>query len=205
MKILIIEDDIIFAKHLQEKLNYHCDIVVDFSNISSYYNSNYDLVLLDEGLPNLQGSSLITDYVKSGTKVIMITSNTNNNLEYQALYLGAEDFISKPISFEVLSLKIQKLFKPKDTLVYKNLSLSAANLTINQTTKLTKNEFIILNYLIKNQGKIISKKEVLGILWDNDQYVEMTALNMALMRLRKKLDIYLIEIITIKNKGIILK
>lgn len=205
MKILIIEDDMIFAKHLQEKLNYHCDIVVDFSNISTYYNMDYDLVLLDDGLPNLQGNSLITDFIKGGAKVIMITSNTNNNLEYQALYLGAEDFIAKPISFEVLSLKIQKLFKPQDAQIYKNIALSSVNLTVNQTTKLTKNEFIILSYLIKNQGKVISKKEVLGILWDNDQYVEMTALNMALMRLRKKLDIYLIEIVTIKNKGIILK
>lgn len=201
-KILIVDDDILFSKTMQNNIYTKSDIIKNFIAILDLDLSKYKIILLDQNLPNILGTDLIK-YFKSKDKiVIMITSSDSDEL--LSYKLGCDDYITKPISFEILNIKLKKHLKEINIVCYKDISL--ANFKINETIKLSKNEYLLLSYLIENNNKIIDKKTLIKLLWDNEEYILDTAFNTALMRLRKKLaSITDVTITTIKNKGVILK
>lgn len=109
--------------------------------------------------------------------------------------LEADDYITKPYSPTILLLRIQNIFKRLDNstevLKYKDLEVSPSRGTLsgnNKELELTKNEMLIFQHLLNNQNRIVSRDELMTILWNNEEYINDNALTVNISRLRSKLE-----------------
>lgn len=199
-KIMIIEDDAIISKELYELLvnaGYEALILKDFSNAKEeILKSNIDLILLDINIPYQNGEQLLKEIRKeSNIPVIMVTSRANETDEILSISYGADDYITKPYSPTILLLRIQNIFKRLDNntevLKYKDLEVSISRGTLsgsNKELELTKNEMLIFQHLLNNQNRIVSRDELMTILWNNEEYINDNALTVNISRLRSKLE-----------------
>ena len=212
-KILIIEDDKSISKELYNLLihsGYETEILEDFSNSKEEaLKSRADLILLDINIPELNGELLLKEIRKeSDVPVIMVTSKTSEVDEVLSISYGADDFITKPYSPAVLLLRIQNIFKrmePKgDKLKYNDLDVSLSKGIISngkEEIRLTKNEMIIFSYLLNNQGKIVTRDDLMTDLWNNEEYINDNALTVNISRLRNKLSMFGYESAIETRKG----
>ena len=199
-KIMIIEDDTIISKELYELLvnaGYEALILKDFLNAKEeILKSNIDLILLDINIPYQNGEQLLKEIRKeSNVPVIMVTSRANETDEILSISYGADDYITKPYSPTILLLRIQNIFKRLDNstevLKYKDLEVSISRGTLsgsNKELELTKNEMLIFQHLLNNQNRIVSRDELMTILWNNEEYINDNALTVNISRLRSKLE-----------------
>ena len=199
-KIMIIEDDTIISKELYELLvnaGYEALILKEFSNAKDeILKSNIDLILLDINIPYQNGEQLLKEIRKeSNIPVIMVTSRANETDEILSISYGADDYITKPCSPTILLLRIQNIFKRLDNstevLKYKDLEVSLSRGTLsgnNKELELTKNEMLIFQHLLNNQNRIVSRDELMTILWNNEEYINDNALTVNISRLRSKLE-----------------
>lgn len=197
---MIIEDDTIISKELYELLvngGYEALILKDFSNAKEeILKSNIDLILLDINIPYQNGEQLLKEIRKeSNIPVIMVTSRANETDEILSISYGADDYITKPYSPTILLLRIQNIFKRLDNstevLKYKDLEVSISRGTLsgsNKELELTKNEMLIFQHLLNNQNRIVSRDELMTILWNNEEYINDNALTVNISRLRSKLE-----------------
>lgn len=212
MKILIIEDEKIIREELQELLlknGYEVFLLTDFTNVLPIDPDKYDLILLDINLPNLNGEFLLKEIRKtSNIPIIMLTSRVDEMDEVLSITNGADDYITKPYNPIILLLRIQNIFKRINSnlnyLKYKNILFDLKSGVIkkdNLKVELTKNEMIIFNYLLTNKNKIISRDELMTILWNNDEYINDNSLTVNISRLRKKLDDLQSDVVIETRKG----
>ena len=199
-KIMIIEDDTIISKELYELLvnaGYEALILKDFSNAKEeILKSNIDLILLDINIPYQNGEQLLKEIRKeSNIPVIMVTSRANETDEILSISYGVDDHITKPYSPTILLLRIQNIFKRLDNITevlkYKDLEVSISRgslLDNNKELELTKNEMLIFQHLLNNQNRIVSRDELMTILWNNEEYINDNALTVNISRLRSKLE-----------------
>lgn len=199
-KIMIIEDDAIISKELYELLvnaGYEALILKDFSNAKEeILKSNIDLILLDINIPYQNGEQLLKEIRKeTNIPVIMVTSRANETDEILSISYGADDYITKPYSPTILLLRIQNIFKRLDNstevLKYKDLEVSPSRGILSSNNKeleLTKNEMLIFQHLLNNQNRIVSRDELMTILWNNEEYINDNALTVNISRLRSKLE-----------------
>lgn len=199
-KIMIIEDDTIISKELYELLvnaGYEALILKDFSNAKEeILKSNIDLILLDINIPYQNGEQLLKEIRKeSNIPVIMVTSRASETDEILSISYGADDYITKPYSPTILLLRIQNIFKRLDNstevLKYKDLEVSISRGTLsgnNKELELTKNEMLIFQHLLNNQNRIVSRDELMTILWNNEEYINDNVLTVNISRLRSKLE-----------------
>lgn len=197
---MIIEDDTIISKELYELLvngGYEALILKDFSNAKEeILKSNIDLILLDINIPYQNGEQLLKEIRKeSNIPVIMVTSRASETDEILSISYGADDYITKPYSPTILLLRIQNIFKRLDNstevLKYKDLEVSISRGTLsgnNKELELTKNEMLIFQHLLNNQNRIVSRDELMTILWNNEEYINDNALTVNISRLRSKLE-----------------
>ena len=199
-KIMIIEDDTIISKELYELLvnaGYEALILKDFSNAKEeILKSNIDLILLDINIPYQNGEQLLKEIRKeSDIPVIMATSRASETDEILSISYGADDYITKPYNPTILLLRIQNIFKRLDNITevlkYKDLEVSISRgslLDNNKELELTKNEMLIFQHLLNNQNRIVSRDELMTILWNNEEYINDNALTVNISRLRSKLE-----------------
>ena len=199
-KIMIIEDDTIISKELYELLvnaGYNVVILKDFANAKEeVLKSNIDLILLDINIPYQNGEQLLKELRKcSNIPVIMVTSRNAETDEILSISYGADDYITKPYNPTILLLRIQNIFKRLDStsevLKYKDLEVSLSRGTLsanNKELELTKNEMLIFQHLLNNQNRIVSRDELMTILWNNEEYINDNALTVNISRLRSKLE-----------------
>lgn len=197
---MIIEDDTIISKELYELLvnaGYEALILKDFSNAKEeILKSNIDLILLDINIPYQNGEQLLKEIRKeTNIPVIMVTSRANETDEILSISYGADDYITKPYSPTILLLRIQNIFKRLDNstevLKYKDLEVSPSRGILsgnNKELELTKNEMLIFQHLLNNQNRIVSRDELMTILWNNEEYINDNALTVNISRLRSKLE-----------------
>lgn len=202
-KILIIEDDITIAETLAGHLRqwgFDALYITDFRNImESFIQFGPQLVLLDISLPFFNGYHWCSQIRQnSRTPIIFISSAGDNMNIIMAMNMGADDFIAKPFELSVITAKIQALIRR--TYDFQGqvhlLQHKKAILNLNDTTltyegskiELTKNDFRILQILMENAGKVISRDQVMNRLWENDSFIDDNTLTVNMTRLRKKLE-----------------
>lgn len=193
MRVLIIEDNERYRNKLigdLQSLNYEVVAPVTFTGLAGYDYTTFQLVILDVGLPQIDGRNLIK-VIKRGSSaaVIMLTSSSSGEIEYESLKLGADDYIVKPHYLPVLELKIDSLINNQ----LKQLEIcghyvNPQNLKVDERIKLTAKEYKILVAIYKHQDHLVSKDQLLRDLWESDYFVEEGALYTLIYRLRKKLD-----------------
>lgn len=217
-QIMIVEDDITIRDELYNLLinaGYNAVILKDFTNSKEeILRSNSDLILLDINIPFINGELLLKEIRKeSNIPVIMVTSRVNETDEVLSIANGADDYITKPYNPTILLLRIQNIFKRLETkldvIKYGELSIDINRGIIfknNLKEELTKNEMLIFSYMLNNIGKLITRDELMTILWNNEEYINDNALTVNISRLRGKLSIfgYGNKIETKKGQGYIL-
>lgn len=201
MRILLIEDDLKLKKYISEYLkayDYNVDTVENFDDVMGYITKiNPDLIILDINLPKFDGFyflKLIRKLYK--IPVIILSARSDEGEQIRGMELGADDYVTKPFSIGILLAKINALLRRvKD---YNEEEIEVGELTLinnsmklkykNQIIELTKNEYRILNILIKNIEKVVSREELLEALWDDSNFIEDSTLTVNMTRVKKKLS-----------------
>lgn len=202
-KILLVEDDEIISKSIMQHLeNWDFEVITarDFKNITNEFTEcNAHIVLLDLILPFYDGFYWCKEIRKiSNVPIVFISSASDNMNIVMAVNMGGDDFISKPFNVSVLLAKIQAILRRTydmsssiSILEHKGIILNLNDFTLSYRDKsieLTKNEFRILETLLVNKGKIVSRDTLMMKLWQDDNYVEENTLTVNVTRLRKKLE-----------------
>lgn len=202
-KILLVEDDEIISKSIMQHLeNWDFEVITarDFRNITNEFNEcNAHIVLLDLILPFYDGFYWCKEIRKiSNVPIVFLSSASDNMNIVMAVNMGGDDFISKPFNVSVLLAKIQAILRRTydmpngiSILEHKGIILNLNDFTLSYRDKsieLTKNEFRILETLLVNKGKIVSRDTLMMKLWQVDNYVEENTLTVNVTRLRKKLE-----------------
>lgn len=216
-KIFMVEDDEIIARSIREHLqawNYDVCCVEDFSNVvAEFVRFDPQLVLMDITLPFFNGYHWCSEIRKiSKVPIIFLSSAADNMNIVMAVNMGADDFIPKPFDLEVLTVKIQAMLRRSYDFAGTGSMLEhkGAILNLNETTltyqeqkiELTKNEFRILEILMENKEKVVSRETLMTKLWESDNYVDENTLSVNVNRLRKKLEALGLEEFILTKKGI---
>ena len=177
-----------------------CLCVRDFQNILPVF-VEYDphMVLMDIMLPFFNGYHWCSEIRRiSNVPVVFISSASDNMNIVMAMNMGGDDFIPKPVDLQVMTAKIQAVLRRTYDMAGKVpvLEHRGAVLNLNSTVltyqgeriELTKNEFRILQTLMENKGKVVSRDTLMTRLWQMDSYVEENTLTVNVTRLRKKLE-----------------
>ena len=202
-RIFIVEDDQVMASTIREQMKaWGNDAVVvsDFKNVVAEF-VEYDphLVLMDVMLPFFNGYHWCTEIRKISNVPVMFLSSASDNMNIvMAMNMGGDDFISKPVDLDVMMAKVSAMLRRTYDLGNQIpvLEHQGAILNLNDTSltygehrlELTKNEFRILQTLMEQKGKVVSRDTLMTRLWQMDCYGEENTLTVNVTRLRKKLD-----------------
>lgn len=201
-KIAVVEDDKVLRQALDSLLKengYGTFCLEKFDRTEEeILRAEPDLVLLDILLSGANGQEILRNLrQKSQIPVIMVTSREGEMDQILAMSYGADDYITKPYNPTLLLLKIEALFRriqpgaPQEEVEYRGILLNLLRSTMTYQGKervLSKKEFSILYYLIKNQGRIVSRDELMDYLWDCNDFIDDNTLTVNINRLRKKLE-----------------
>lgn len=157
------------------------------------------LVLLDIVLPFYNGFYWCQEIRKLSNVPIIFLSSANDNMNIvMAMNMGGDEFIEKPFDLGVVTAKIQAVLRRVYSLQgavnimdYQGLLLNLGDATVTfqgEKLELTKNEFRILQILMENAEKIVSRDEIIARLWESDEFIDDNTLTVNVARLRKKLE-----------------
>ena len=202
-KIFLVEDDFSLAdavKSLLESYGSEVTAVKNFRNVTAEFSdANPHLVLMDIKLPFKDGYFWTSEIRKISSVPIVFLSSASDNMNIiMAINMGADDFIPKPVDAMVLNAKVNAILRRtyeitsnSQTVDFYGATLHLSDYTVTyngERTELTKNEFRILQMLLDNRGKIVSRDALMRHLWQNDIYVEENTLTVNMSRLRRKLE-----------------
>lgn len=202
-KILIVEDDETISEIMMEHLikwNYDVRKVKNFKDVMTEF-AEYEphIVIMDIGLPFYNGYHWCT-MIRNVSKVpvIFVSSMSDNMNIVMAMNMGADDFIEKPFDLNVMTAKVQAMLRrtysfteSTNIIEYNGVILNINNqiVTYNETNcELTKNEFKIIQILMENNGKCISRDAIIERLWEKESFIDDNTLTVNVTRLRKKLS-----------------
>ena len=214
-KILVVEDDLDIQELLQNFLQesgYDITVANDgLEAINIFSDDDFDLILLDILLPKIDGFS-VCEFIrkKSQIPIIILTALNGEKEQIKGLDLQVDDYITKPFSMPVLVRKIaavlRRTSKTSDqehkTISYDNLILDFDDYTASVngiSYELTQREFEVLRELLLNQGRILTRPNLLNKLWKYDFYGDERVIDTHIKNLRKKLNITFIQ--TIRGVG----
>ena len=202
-KIMIVEDDGNMANAMRTQLTawgYEVYCVQNFQKVTEeFLTEEPQLVLLDIMLPFFNGYHWCSEIRKHSNVPILFISSASDNMNIiMAMNMGGDDFIAKPFDLNVLSAKVQAILRRTydlagtiPVLEHKGAILNLNDMTLHyegQSLNLTRNEFRILQTLLEQKGKVVSRNTLMTRLWEIDSYVEENTLTVNINRLRKKLD-----------------
>ena len=202
-KILLVEDDEVIrqqVKKILEQWGYEVVLVEDFMEVLSIFvKEEPQLVLMDIGLPLFNGYHWCMQIRNiSKVPVIFMSSMSDNMNIVMAINMGGDDFIVKPFDINVLIAKVQAMlrrtysFAESTNIIEHNgciLNMNDQTFTYNgKRMELTKNEYRILQSLLENIGKVVSRDNIMMKLWESDDFIDDNTLTVNVTRLRKKLE-----------------
>ena len=204
MKILIVEDEPKVAAFLEEGLTgqgFTVEVATDgATGESKFFNHHYDLVLLDIVLPDISGNKLCLKIRQNNPNVpiLMLTALASLQNKLDSFNSGADDYLVKPFEFQELLARINALRKRS---VHENPSINSIRsgdilLDLdkkvvkreNKITSLSSKEFSLLELLMRNQGKVLSRNEIAERIWDVTFDTGTNIVDVYINMLRKKID-----------------
>jgi DNA-binding response OmpR family regulator len=216
MKILIVEDEVKLNKGLKlglERKGFAVDSAHDGEEGERLAKWNdYDLIILDVMMPKRDGIEVCFNLRKAGKKmpIIMLTAKDAIEDKVVGLEMGADDYLGKPFSFDELIARIRSLLRrpaltAEDTYTIDGLTLDTRSqkVTINDKELcLTLREYGLLEYLMRNQEKVLTRDDLLEHVWDRNHDTLSNVVDVHIKNLRKKLPKKYAQLIeTIRGKG----
>ncbi|MEO6761565.1 MAG: response regulator transcription factor [Candidatus Saccharimonadales bacterium] len=202
MRILIVEDEHRIAHAVKEGLEqetYAVDVCYDGQEgYLAASSEDYDLVILDVMMPRMDGIEVLRKLREEGnhTPVLLLTAKDQSRDIAHGLNSGADDYLAKPFAFEVLLARVRALLRrPHDVLgevlVAGDLSLDSINHVVKRTDRnilLSGKEYAVLEYLLRNRGKVLSKHNIMAHVWDFDADILPNNVEVFIAYLRAKID-----------------
>ena len=218
MRLLIVEDDVVIAHGLMRALQheYAVDHVADGKQaLRAIQDGVYDLVILDLGLPGMEGTDILHQIRQRGlgVAVLILTARDDITTRVESLDLGADDFLTKPFHLEELEARVRALIRRSK--LGSNLPLQCANLTLDVANKLASHgdellnlsarELHLLETLMLRMRKIVTKEQIMESLCNWDETLGDNAIEVYVHRLRKKIEPSGARIRTIRGLGYMLE
>lgn len=201
-RILIIEDD----KNLNNGVAFALkkegyEVISAYSKLEGereILNNKIDFLLLDINLPDGSGLEFCKEFrMKIDFPIVFFTANDTEEDMVKGFEVGADDYLAKPFSSEVLKCKVNAILKRnnkinKNKFEYKDLIIDFDRMIAfkkDEEVNLTATEYKLLEVLVKNKGKVITKEMLLDRVWDiNGNFVDENTLSVNIRRLRKKIE-----------------
>ncbi len=204
MNVLIVEDERSLSHEMEIYLtrqNFNCDVAFNGkSGTDKVLTNSYDFVLLDLGLPDMDGLDLLKDARKKGSEAAFIVLTARGEVEdkIKGLDLGADDYIPKPFSLAELHSRMQAILRRKhglksNTMTVADFDIDISNRTVQckaQTINLTKKEFDLFHYLSLHKNRVLTRTQLTEHIWGDvleDDY-ESNYIDVHVKNLRKKLS-----------------
>jgi len=213
MRVLVIEDEATLSKTLFDKLvthNYQADIAESHDDARYYLGiRNYDLVLLGWNKAS-QSIDLIADIKKEApkTSVIVLSPLQDKESEITALRAGADDFIRKPLDYDILFVRIEaKLrFGVSNIIEIEELTINPEEEKIiyqGEEIELKGKPFEVLTHLAIHKDQIVSKEQLLDAIWEEPELVTPNVIEVAINQIRQKMDkpLNITTIETVRRRG----
>jgi DNA-binding response OmpR family regulator len=217
MRILLVEDEqqlIDFLKVSLEAEGFAVDTSTDGEKgLFQAQTNEYDLIILDYILPKLDGRQICQKIREEGktTPIIMLTVKSEISSKVDLLELGVDDYLTKPYSFTELLARIKAVLRRPHTIISQTLQLDDLILDPEKYTikrgdndiYLTRKEFALLEFLMRNVGKVLTRAVIMEHVWDMNADPFSNTIESHIMNLRKKIDRnYKTKLLhTIPNRG----
>lgn len=206
MRILLVEDEISLANEIWDFLKSE-NHLVDYSDTIASASENlatnsYDFVLLDLGLPDGNGLTLLKDVSKyqKTASVIILTARSEINDKIIGFESGADDYLSKPFSFLELKARMQAILRRKSGWNKDVIQIGGFEISLNNNVvahegkeiKLTKKEYILLQFMVINKNRILNRFQLAEHLWGDhlDDEYQSNYIDVHVKNLRKKLGMH---------------
>lgn len=202
-KVLIVEDDPVIAKSVADHLmtwQMQVRCAKDFEKIDEEATDfQPDIIIMDIKLPYYNGFYWCSQIRKNSRVPIVFLSSADDNMNIvMAMNMGGDEFIEKPFDLNVVTAKVQAVLRrtyefrgTADVMEWNGAILNLADATVlyqDQKLELSKNEFKILQILLENTGKIVSRESIMTRLWDSNEFIDDNTLTVNVARLRKKME-----------------
>lgn len=203
MRVLIVEDEHKIANAIKRGLeleSFAVDVAYDGdSGLIEATNEEYDVIVLDRMLPGeVDGIGILRELrvQKNHTPVLLLTAKDAIKDRVEGLNAGADDYLVKPFAFEELLARLRALLRrPTDAvdtiLSYKDLSLNTTQFTVERrgkTIELSSKEFALLDYLLRNPERIVTKDMIMQHVWDYESDILPNTIEVYIGYLRNKID-----------------
>jgi two-component system response regulator PhoP len=202
MRILIVEDELTLQQQLGDELRAQ-DYVVDVASDGEeglYYALEYpiDLAIIDLGLPKIDGVEVIKKIRQAGHAypVLILTARSRWQEKVEGLESGADDYLTKPFHPQELSARLKVLLRRSvgladNVLVCGEVKIDTSSKQVflnGQPLTITAYEYRLLSYLMMHTGKVLSKRELIDHIYEEDDERDSNTIEVFIRRLRKKLD-----------------
>ena len=202
MRILVVEDEpkvASFIRRALEEESYAVDVCGDgMTGLDWAQGVNYDLIILDLMLPGIPGLQLLRQLRTAGVKtpVLILTARSEVDQRVKGLDAGADDYLTKPFAIEELIARARALFRrasgtPTSTLQVEDLVLNPVTREVTrggQRIELTAKEYALLEYLMRNAGRVLTRPMITEHVWDLDFDTFTNVIDVYISYLRNKID-----------------
>ncbi|MBQ6846127.1 MAG: response regulator transcription factor [Oscillospiraceae bacterium] len=221
MRLLVVEDEKHLNKTLTErltKIGYTVDNCFDGEDALYYIeNTRYDGIILDVMMPKINGFEVLRTMRNNKilTPVLMLTAKDSDEDIINGLDLGANDYLTKPFSFNVLCARLRAMLRLKENVT--GAILEVADLSVDTVARVVKRgdtvielsskEYSVLEYLMRNKGIIVSKEKIEENIWSYEYEGSSDVIKVYIHHLRKKIDDNFEKKLlhTVKNVGYVIK
>ena len=202
MKVLIVEDNSLLAERMKRGLQ-RWFIVETVSSgdaaLHCFYTSTYDAVILDLGLPDINGRTLCKQirHQSSAVPILIVTGEATSRSVVELLNNGADDYLTKPFDITELRARLNSLFRRQarsphhTTITIGDLIINPLERTVTRAGEkitLRRKEFDILEYLVLNPGRIMKRQNILDYAWANNSSPWTGLVDVHIKQLRDKID-----------------
>jgi DNA-binding response OmpR family regulator len=202
MRLLVVEDEHRIAQALKEGLeqeSYAVDVCYDGEEgYNTASAESYDLLILDVMLPSMNGFEICKRLrtEKNHVPILMLSAKDHNRDIVQGLDSGADDYLPKPFSFEIMLARVRALLRrPSESI---GETLGAGPLTLNTITHevkrsgrpiiLSRKEYALLEYMLRNKNQVLSKNNIISHVWNFDSNILPNTVEVFIAYLRAKID-----------------
>ena len=202
MRILMVEDDRRLASQIQKGLEEQRHTVTlafdGREGLAAACQGQFDVVVLDVMLPGMDGFSIVKQVRadRIGTPILLLTARDSTEDVVTGLDAGADDYLTKPFSFKVLLARLRALGRRKGTEARTHIQIADLVLDDDQhsvrragvTVQLTPTEFSLLDLLMRNAGRVLTRSRIIEAVWGNERDVENNTLDVFIRQLRTKVE-----------------
>ncbi|SJM36226.1 MULTISPECIES: heavy metal response regulator transcription factor [Psychrobacter] len=204
MKVLLVEDEVKLGEYIQKGLT-ESGFLVDHkvNGLDGYHalmSEDYNVVIMDVMLPDISGFEIVKNYRQSGqtTPVLFLTAKDDLEDRIKGIEIGGDDYLTKPFAFAELVVRLKNLLRRANQSEYLSTQLKIADLTLdlakrtvhrgNTAIQLTSKEFALLQFMLERKGEVLPRSVIASQVWDMNFDSDTNVIDVAIRRLRVKID-----------------